>query len=67
MSDLGELYFCLGVEFVRDRATRTISMNQTKYVMDVLKRFGMEDCKPVVTPLDVNCKVVKLTQEEYVQ
>ena len=35
--------------------------------MDVLKRFGMEDCKAVGTPLDVNCKLVKLTQEENVQ
>ena len=66
MSDLRELHFCLGVEFVRNRATCTISMNQTKHVMDVLKRFGMDDCKPVGTPLDVNCKLVKLTEEEYV-
>lgn len=65
MSDLGELHFCLGVEFVRDRVSRTISMNQSKYVMDVLKRFGMEDCKPVGTPLDVNSRLVKLTDEEY--
>ena len=43
MSDLGDLHFCLGVEFVRDRATRTISMNQHKYVVDVLKQFGMEN------------------------
>ena len=47
MSDLGELHFCLGVEFVRDRAARTITMSQGKYVVDVLKRFGMEDCKAV--------------------
>jgi hypothetical protein len=33
--------------------------------MDVLKRFGMEDCKAVGTPLDVNSKLVKLTDEEY--
>jgi hypothetical protein len=65
MSDLGELHFCLGVEFVRDRATRTITMSQGKYVMDVLKRFGMEDCKPVATPLDANSKLVKLSEEEY--
>ncbi len=67
MSDLGELHFCLGVEFVRDRATRSITMSQSKYVVDVLKRFGMEDCKPIATPLDVNSKLVKLTDEEYAQ
>ena len=37
MSDLGKLHYCLGVEFVRDRIVRTITMNQSKYVMDVLK------------------------------
>ena len=65
MSDLDELHFFLRLEFVRDRVARTITMNQSKYVMDVLKRFGMENCKPVGTPLDVNSKLMKLTDEEY--
>ena len=38
-------------------------MNQGKYVADVLKQFGMKDCKAVRTPLDVNSKLVKLTEE----
>ena len=65
MSDLEELHFCLGVEFVRDRVARTITMSQGKYVVDVLKQFGMEDCKAVGTPLDMNSKLVKLSEEEY--
>jgi hypothetical protein len=65
MSNLGELHFCLEDVFVQNRATRTITMNQSKYVMDVLKRFGMEDCKSVGTPLDVNSKLVKLADDEY--
>ena len=32
--------------------------------MDVLKLFEMDDCKLADTPLDVNCKLVKFTQEE---
>ena len=67
MSDLGELHFCLGVEFVRDRATRTIALSQRRYVEDVLERFGMQDCKPIGTPLDANCKLLKLSQEEFEQ
>jgi hypothetical protein len=31
----------------------------------VLKRFGMEDCKPIGTPLDTKVKFVKLSNEEY--
>jgi hypothetical protein len=32
---------------------------------EVLKRFGMEDCKPIGTPLDTKVKFVKLSNEEY--
>jgi transposase InsO family protein len=67
MSDLGELKYCLGVEFVRDRVARTISMSQKKYLEEVLKRFNMEECKPIGTPLDVNVKLLKLSDEEYAE
>ena len=30
-------------------------------------KFGMEDCKPIETPLDDNFKLVKLTEEEYAE
>jgi hypothetical protein len=65
MSDLGELHYCLGVEFERDRANHTITMSQSKYIEEVLKRFNMEECKPIGTPLDVNSKLLKLTKEEF--
>jgi hypothetical protein len=65
MSDLGELHYCLGVEFERDRANHTITMSQSKYIEEVLKRFNMEECKPIGTPLDVNSKLLKLTEEEF--
>jgi hypothetical protein len=65
MSDLGELMYCLGVEFKRDRKARTITMSQKKYIKEVLKRFNMEECKPIGTPLDVNAKLLKLSVEEF--
>ena len=65
MTDLGELHYCLGVEFARDRVARTITMSQAKYMEEVLERFGMEDCKPIGTPLDTKVKLVKLSNEEY--
>jgi hypothetical protein len=40
-------------------------MSQKKYIEEVLKRFNMEDCKPIGTPLDVNSKLLKLTEEEF--
>jgi hypothetical protein len=65
MSDLGELHYCLGVEFERDRANHTLTMSQRKYIEEVLKRFNMEECKPIGTPLDVNSKLLKLTEEKF--
>jgi hypothetical protein len=53
------------MEFTRDRVARTITMDQAKYMEEVLKQFGMEDCKPIGTPLDTKVKFVKLTNEEY--
>src|SRR5665213_3071401 len=67
MSDLGELHFFLGVHIERDRAARTITMHQGSYIEGVLKRFGMDDCKPVGTPLDPKAALVKFTNEEYDQ
>ena len=37
------------------------------YVLDILKQFGIGDCKHVATPLDVNSKLVKHTDEEYAE
>ncbi len=31
--------------------TRHITLNQTQYILKVLKKFGMADCKPIATPL----------------
>jgi transposase InsO family protein len=65
MSDLGPLEFCLGVAFERNRSARTITMSQSKYIEEVLKRFNMEDCKPIGTPLDVKGSLLKLSDEEF--
>jgi hypothetical protein len=65
MSDLGELNYCLGVQFQRDMKTHTITMSQTSYIKEVLRRFNMEDCKPVATPSDANFKLLKLSDEKF--
>jgi hypothetical protein len=50
MSDLGELHWCLGMEITRDLEGRSISVSQKDYLVMVLNRFGMGDCKPISTP-----------------
>ena len=44
MSLLGELSFFLGLQI--HQRNQGIFIYQTKYIKEMLKRFGMEDCKP---------------------
>ena len=51
MTDQGELRWCLGMRVLRDRAKRVITLDQQRYILDVLERFGMSKCNPVSTPM----------------
>jgi transposase InsO family protein len=57
MSLLGELSFFLGLQI--RQSNQGIFISQTKYIREMLKRFGMEDCKPVITPMQTSCKLRK--------
>jgi hypothetical protein len=52
MSLLGELSFFLGLQI--RQSNQGIFISQTKYIREMLKRFRMEDCKPVITPMQTN-------------
>ena len=45
MTDLGEVKHILGWNITRDRAARTIFIDQEKYVSKVLDKFGFSDCR----------------------
>jgi hypothetical protein len=57
MSLLGEISFFLGLH-IRQR-NQGICISQTKYIREMLKSFRMEDCKPVITPMQTSCKLSK--------
>jgi hypothetical protein len=57
MSLLGELSFFLGLQIRQNN--QGIFISQTKYIREMLKRFEMEDCKPVITPMQTSCKLSK--------
>jgi hypothetical protein len=57
MSLLGELSFFLGLQICQ--RNQGIFISQTKYIREMLKRFRMEDCKPVTTPMQTSCKLRK--------
>jgi hypothetical protein len=57
MSLLGELSFFLGLQI--RQINQGIFISEIKYIKEILKRFGMEDCKPVTTPMQTSCKLSK--------
>ncbi len=52
MEDCGEADICLGLEIRRDRSKKLLHLSQKSYAEKILLRFGMEDSKQVVTPMD---------------
>lgn len=60
-----ELHYCIGVKFKRNREARSIIMSQNNYIKEVLKRFKMEECKPVRSPFNAYSKLLKLLDEEF--
>jgi hypothetical protein len=60
MSDMGEMQYFLGLQ-IRQTAAG-ISICQTKYVEDMLRRFNMQNCKAVSTPLVVGSKLMKVDE-----
>jgi hypothetical protein len=57
LRDLGPTSFLLGVEVKRDRTTRTLSLSQHQYILDLLECFGLADCNTVTTPLDPSVRL----------
>ena len=41
-----------------------ISVAQGKYVVEILKRFGMMDCKSMATPMALNLKLLSDASSE---
>lgn len=62
MSDLGLLYYFLGIEV--SQMKNGIFISQKKYAENVLTKFNMLGCKPVATPLVANNKMKKLDGAE---
>ena len=57
MSLLGELNFFLGLQI--SQLNDGIFISQSKYIKEMLKKFGMEDYKPVRMPMITSCKLSK--------
>ena len=51
MKDMGPTNYVLGIRISRDKDSKLIYLDQENYLEKVLKRFKMEDCRPVSTPV----------------
>ena len=64
MDDRGEVHHILGMEVLRDRKNKIMTIDQKAYLEEVLGRFGMEDCKPISTPMEPGKQFHKLADGE---
>ena len=56
--DLGELSYFLGMKI------GSVWIGQRAYTENMLKNVGLEDCKPVSTPVDISSKLTHATDED---
>lgn len=52
---MGEIMYLLG--FQKRHLEHGIFFNQSKYTRDMLKKFNMEGCKPISTPMSTSRKI----------
>ena len=51
MTDLGELSWCLGIQ-----VAQMVGLTQRTYILKMLERLGIQDCKPCKTPAAAHFK-----------
>lgn len=52
MKDLGEAKWFLKMEIIRDRLRKTLRLDHSSYVRDLLQKYGYESVTPLSTPFD---------------
>ncbi|GJY09054.1 retrovirus-related pol polyprotein from transposon TNT 1-94 [Tanacetum coccineum] len=55
MSMMGEMTFFLGLQV--NQSHRGIFINQSNYVLEILKKYGMETCDTIGTPMKTKNKL----------
>ena len=61
VKDMGELHYFLGIKVVQK--TGEVWISQPAYAESVPQKFGMENAKPVNTPVDASMTLVKTTED----
>jgi len=64
MTDIGLMHYYLGMEVWQEPGH--IFLGQGKYAADILRRFRMEDCRPMSTPMITNWKQLHASEGKLV-
>lgn len=62
IEDLGEASHCLGLEIKQDE--KFIMLRQSRYIQDILEKYGMSNYNPTSTPSEVAAKQKDVVVEE---
>jgi hypothetical protein len=64
MTDLGEIDSYLGVSIARNRSLKLLEIDQSRYIREIVSRFGMSDSNPAHTPLPLGAETHLVQYEE---
>ncbi len=53
---------CFDIQMKRNCQFHIVEWNQSKYINDLLRKYGMKKCKPIFNPLE---SILKLTQDQF--
>jgi transposase InsO family protein len=59
MEDLGEARLVLGMQIIRDRANRTLTISQQAYLEKLIEKLGLMNMNALSTPMIPNAVLVK--------
>lgn len=62
VQDMGELHHFLGIQVVKNNGN--IWIGQPLFIERTISKYRMEDANPSATPMDVNSKLVKSSEED---
>ena len=57
MKDMGQLHYCLGINF--EVTKQGISLCQKQYLLRILEKYRLSEVNAVTAPMDPNVKLVK--------
>lgn len=64
MVDMGEAKMFLGITIERNISEGTMKLSQPGYAEAVLRRFGMDSCKPASTPMCANLQLQRPEEDQ---